>query len=337
MLISFLLAHLALDLFAAGTGGYHTFRIPALAVTAKGTVLAFAEGRKDSPRDHGNIDLVVKRSTDHGKTWSPMSLVHEEGGDAPITIGNPCPIAARDGTVHLLFTRNNQRLFYTRSTDDGRTFLPPVEITEILRGFDFPWTRLGAGPGHGIQLKKGRLLAPLWLNEKIHYNYRSGAVYSDDNGRSWKAGGLVPPAAGDANECMLYQRKDGAVVVNMRSKARHRTVAVSRDGGLGWSAPQAVEALPDPVCQGSVLGGRKGVFFANPASADKRVNLTVRLSRDGGATWPAAKTLHAGPSAYSDLAEARDGTILCLFESGERSPYERLRLARFSVDWLLSH
>ncbi len=326
----------ALDLFVSGTDGYHTFRIPALVVTTKGTVLAFAEGRKDSPRDDGNIDLVMKRSTDHGETWSPMVVVHEEGGDAPITIGNPCPIAARDGAVHLVFTRNNQRSFYTRSDDDGLTFAPPVEITEVLRSFDFPWTRVGSGPGHGIQLKSGRLLVPVWLNERIRYNYRSGAIYSDDGGKSWEAGGLAGPEAEDSNECMFFERGDGAVVMNMRTRAKHRTVALSRDGGLTWSKPHAVEELPDPVCQASVLSGTAGVFFANPASAAQRVNLTVRMSPDGGATWPWSKTLHAGPSAYSDLAETRDGKILCLYESGEQRPYERLRLAKFSAEWLQS-
>jgi sialidase-1 len=326
----------ALDLFVAGGDGYHTFRIPALVVTAKGTVLAFAEARKDSPKDHGNIDLVMRRSTDHGRTWGPMSIVHEEGGDAPITIGNPAPVAARDGTVHLLLTRNNQRLLYTRSTDDGQGFASPADITDALRGFDFPWTRVGAGPGHGIQLKSGRLLVPIWLNEKIHHNYRSGVVFSDDGGKTWKAGGLAPPEAKDSNECMLFERRDGTVVMNMRTRAKQRATAVSRDGGLTFGEFREEAALPDPVCQASVLRTAHGVLFANPASADKRVNLTVRLSRDEGATWAASKVLHGGPSAYSDLAEAKDGNILCLYESGERGPYERLRLARFSIEWLLS-
>jgi sialidase-1 len=216
------------------------------------------------------------------------------------------------------------------------TFAKPVELTDILAGFQFPWSRLGAGPGHGIQLKSGRLLVPIWLNEKIHYNYRSGAVYSDDNGKTWKAGGLAPPEAKDSNECMLFERSDGSVVVNMRTRAKLRTTAVSRDGGKTFGEFREETALPDPVCQGSVLRGTKGVFFANAASGEKRVNMTVRMSRDEGSTWEASKALHAGPSAYSDLAEAADGSVLCLYESGDQGPYERLRLARFPVEWLLT-
>ncbi len=329
------------DLFVAGEGGYHTYRIPALLVTAKGTVLAFCEGRKTSSRDNGDIDLLLRRSMDGGKTWGPAALVYEEGGSAEITIGNPAPVLDRKtGTVHLLFTRDNQRLFATRSTDDGRTWSAPAEITETLKAVNFPWSRLGAGPGHGIQLRNGRLLVPLWLNERVRFNYRAAAIYSDDGGRLWKAGGIVGPQAPDSNECMIFERSDGSVVMNMRSKLRERAVSLSTDGGLTWSAPTPAAGLPDPVCQGSVLAipsgrGRKGrVLFANAADPARRVNLTVRLSPDDGSSWTNAKTLHEGPSAYSDLAVTRNGTVLCLFEGGQKSPYERLRLARFRLDWL---
>jgi len=90
-------------LFVAGEGGYHTYRIPAIVVSARGAMLAFCEGRKTSARDDGDIDLLVRRSLDGGRTWQPVQLVHEEGGDQPITVGNPCPIPAADGTIHLLF------------------------------------------------------------------------------------------------------------------------------------------------------------------------------------------------------------------------------------------
>lgn len=319
------------DLFAGGTGGYHTYRIPALVVTKKGSVLAFAEARKNSGSDHGDIDLVVRRGTNNGRKWSEKAIVHEEGGNAEITIGNPSPVVdQRTGVIHLLFTRNNQRLFHTSSKDDGRTFAPPVEITSILKDVPFPWTRLGAGPGHGIQVRGGRLLIPIWLNEKIRVNYRSGAVYSDDGGKTWRAGGIVGAEPPDTNECMLYERGDGAVVINMRaSGTKRRSEAESRDGGLTWSKAAIIDELIDPVCQASVLRTPRTTVFANAAS-EKRVNMTVRFSRDDGRTWSESRTLFQGPSAYSDLAILPDGTILCLYESGEKGPYERLRLARIS-------
>ena len=156
------------DLFVAGEGGYHTYRIPALAVMPGGTVVALAEGRKTGSSDAGDIDLVMRRSTDHGRTWSDMRLVYEEGGSAPITIGNPTPVVDRQtGTLHLLFSRNNQRLFVMTSRDDGATFSEAKEITSAAKEFDFDWTRLGPGPTAGLQLPSGRLLAPIWLNAKI--------------------------------------------------------------------------------------------------------------------------------------------------------------------------
>ena len=111
------------NLFTAGVDGYHTYRIPALLVTTHGSVLAFCEGRKTGAGDHGDVDLVMKRSTDGGRTWSALQLVHEEGGDAKITIGNPCPVVdATTGIIWLPFTRDNKAVLITSSTDDGMTW-----------------------------------------------------------------------------------------------------------------------------------------------------------------------------------------------------------------------
>lgn len=323
-------------LFVSGEGGYHTYRIPAIVISARGVVLAFCEGRKTSARDDGDIDLLVRRSLDGGRTWQPMHVVHEEGGDQPITIGNPCPIPAADGTVHLLFCRDNRRAFHTKTSDDGRTFSTPVEITEGLRPFDFSFARLGTGPVHGIQAESGRLLAPLWLNDKIGQDYRSGVAYSDDGGTTWKAGGLVPADVKGLNECTVAELPGGSLLLNMRNRqAKCRAVATSDDGGLSWSRPRLLEELVDPQCQAALLrlpgSGPARLLFSNAADP-KRLRLTVRLSVDAGRTWPAGQLLHAGPSAYSDLAVAADGTILCVYERGQKSPYEQIALARWKLE-----
>lgn len=327
-------------LFVSGEGGYHTYRIPAIVVNSRGVVLAFCEGRKGSARDDGDIDLLVRRSLDGGRTWQAVQVVHEEGGDRPITIGNPCPIAAADGTVQLLFCRDNRQAFCTQTTDDGGTFSKPREITESLRPFEFTFARLGTGPGHGIQTATGRLLAPLWLNDKIGKDYRSGMAYSDDGGTTWKAGGLVPAGVQGLNECSVAQLPGGRLLLNMRNRqAKCRAVATSNDGGLRWSPPQLMEGLVDPQCQGALLrlpGSGPGsdparLLFSNAADS-KRQRLTVRLSVDEGRTWSAGQVLHAGPSAYSDLAAAADGTILCVYERGRKSPYEQIVLARWKPE-----
>jgi sialidase-1 len=138
------------DVFVGGQDGYKAYLIPALSVTDRGTVLAFCEGRKSSAQDFGDIDLLLKRSLDNGATWSGQMVVHEEGGSEPITIGNPCPIFDPcDHTVHLLFTRDNKRLFYTKSVDDGLTWITPVDRTEVVQAIDYPLVRIATGPCMG--------------------------------------------------------------------------------------------------------------------------------------------------------------------------------------------
>ncbi|MBN1491771.1 MAG: exo-alpha-sialidase, partial [Phycisphaerae bacterium] len=333
------------DVFVGGRDGYHTYRIPAMVVTGKGTVLAFCEGRKNNARDVGDIDLLLKRSDDDGQTWSAQQVIHEEGGDAPITIGNPCPIVDRSGVIHLLFTQDNKRLFCTQSTDDGRTWAPPKEYTAILERFDYPLIRIATGPVHGIQLDSGRLIAPAWVSDRERRDrdkdptlsrFQSGVLYSDDGGRTWITSALVPPKLSRLNECTVLERLDGSLLLNMRVHGLGcRALSESRDGGKTWSSPVPDKNLPGPTCQASLLRLSKNeVLFSNPA-ASTRTNMTVRLSRDEGKNWPHARVVHPGPSGYSDLAVSRDGVILCLYECGDKVYNERITLARFNRAWLL--
>ena len=122
------------DLFVSGEDGYHTYRIPALIVTKQGSLLAFCEGRKNNRRDHGDIDLLVKRSTDGGQTWSGQQVVYEEGGSEEITIGNPCPVVdQKTGTIWLPFCRDNKNVLMTHSIDDGISWAPPIDITTDVK------------------------------------------------------------------------------------------------------------------------------------------------------------------------------------------------------------
>ena len=176
-------------------------------------------GRKTGRGDHGDIDLVVKRSSDVGKTWGPLQLLYEEGGDARITIGNPCPVIDRDsGTIWLPFTRNNTAVLVTHSTDDGKTWSNPVNITDAVKKPEWSW--YATGPGVGIQLRhgkyKGRLVIPCDHKAKSdvrNVNY-SHAIYSDDRGKTWKLGGTVAP---HTNECQVAELPDGTLLMNMRN------------------------------------------------------------------------------------------------------------------------
>lgn len=333
------------DIFTGGRDGYHTYRIPALVVANNGAVLAFCEGRKNSEYDDGDIDLMLKRSFDNGKTWENMQLVWEEDSGAPITIGNPCPIVDRQtGEIHLLFTRNNQRAFYIKSTDDGVLFSKPTEITTMLKDFPFTWKRIGSGPCHGIQIGTGRLIATVWLN--LDKNYRSAVIYSDDHGKTWKIGGVVGPEIKNTNECSVYETSDGSLCLNMRGgEAGYRAIAISQDNGLTWSKPKLDKNLPDPACQGSTLrlpsyNDKSCIFFSNVAvhstfeEPKTRHHLTVRLSYDDGKTWSFSRLINEDPSGYSDLAVTQDKAICCLYENGNKHPYEKLTFVRFNIEWL---
>jgi sialidase-1 len=328
--------------FVAGQGGYHTYRIPSVIVSPKGTVLAFCEGRKAGRGDTGDIDLLLKRSTDGGKTWGESQVVWD---DADNVCGNPCPVVdAKTGTVWLLMTHNlrtdteakivagtgtgSRTVWITKSRDDGATWAKPVEIT---KGVKKPgWTWYATGPGVGIQLKSGRLLIPCDSKSDGGKVRESHVIFSDDGGKSWKLGGVVGPGC---NECQAVELADGSVMLNMRGvpPGKHRLVAISTDGGETFTKPVEDPALVEPVCQASILrlpGEGGGILFSNPAST-RREKLTVRLSRDEGKTWPVAKLLHPGPAAYSCLTVLPGGEVGCLYERGARQPYEEIVFARF--------
>jgi sialidase-1 len=335
------------DLFISGQEGYHTFRIPSLLATPKGTLLAFCEGRKNSRSDTGRIDLVLKRSRDDGRTWTPLQIVARDGGN---TVGNPCPVVdAKTGAIWLLLTHNlgidtqqaiengtskgTRTAWVMKSTDEGATWTAPVEITKSVK--DPKWTWYATGPGVGIQLESGRLLVPCDHTEVKTKVKRSHVIYSDDSGATWKLGCVLGEKT---NECQAIQRRDKSLLLNMRSYhgKNRRAIATSTDDGRTWSKVTLDQTLIEPVCQASLLTyslREDWHLFSNPASI-RREKMTVRLSKDGGRTWSAGRMLHSGPAAYSCLAVLADGSIACLYECGEKSPYERIRLARFDLRWL---
>lgn len=359
------------DVFVSGQDGYHAYRIPAIIVTTNGTVLAFCEGRKSSRSDSGDIDLLFKRSTDGGKTWSAQQLIWS---DEENTCGNPAPVVDQStGIIWLLMTwnsgfdkedqinyqkaRDTRRVFNTHSADDGLTWTKPNEITSSVKKPEWGW--YATGPVNGIQLTRsgavlptatvpagvppvGRLVIPCnhsTLTTATQSVTRSHIIYSDDHGKTWQIGGIEDEMP---NESTIVELSDGSLLHNMRSyhKKNRRAVATSKDGGLRWSPVKLDEALIEPVCQASILrctwpenGEKSRILFSNPAST-KREKLTVRVSYDEGATWPVSQQLHAGPAAYSCLTILPGKTIGCLFERGEKNPYEKITLARFPLKWL---
>ena len=342
--------------WTSGEGAYHTYRIPSVIRTMNGTLLAFCEGRRSGRGDAGNIDLLLKRSFNGGKTWSDAVALWDDNGH---TCGNPCPVIDDStGTVWLLLTHNlgtdheadiikgkarsTRTVWVSHSSDDGHTWVTPSEITKTTKKPGWGW--YATGPGVGIQIKhgphKGRLVIPCDhsyddQNGKLQgggFEFGAHSIHSDDHGNTWQLGGVIRPKT---NECQVVELNDtnGSLLMNIRSYfgRKQRTHAVSRDGGVTWSSPVDVPKLIEPVCQGSIIRfqwrrpTRPGILlFSNPASKQGRVKMTVRASFDDGNTWPVARVLHAGPAAYSCLVSLPENAFGCLYESGESHAYESI-------------
>ena len=232
---------------------------------------------------------------------------------------------------------------------------------------EYPWTVIAPGPGHGIQLKNGRLVVPVWLSTGAGTEFGKGkrghrpsvvsVITSDDHGATWQRGDIVARHSDETpnpSETDALELNDGRVLLNIRSESKRnrRLISVSADGATGWSEPIFHDGLFEPICFASLIRYSEQpsrILFANPDSqrtgapaaawgAWRRENLTVRLSHDEGATWPIAKVVDPGVAGYSDLAVGDDGTIYCLYEGGETGGNmfhnSHLTLAAFNLAWL---
>ena len=286
-----------IDLFVAGDHpAYSLYHIPGVVVTAKGTVLTWCEARKRAAgvSDWDDIRILLRRSTDDGKTWSaaksiadvpgpkeknPFALKMKNVDPNDVTYNNPVLIADRNGTVHMLFCLEYMRVFYQRSSDDGMTFSRPTEITAAFEAFKkhYDWKVLATGPNHSIQLKNGRLIVPVWLSTgaggNAHRPSVTATLYSDDQGKNWQAGDIAVPCTEEwinPNETVAIELNDGRVMLNVRSesKAHRRLITTSPDGATQWSTPKFDEALLEPICMAGIVRynheGESAILFSNP-------------------------------------------------------------------------
>jgi len=321
-------------LYAQGDAGYDTFKIPTMIVAPDGTILAFAEARTDSQEDWSKTDVVVRRSHDQGAAWSPLEVLFEDGGNV---MGNACPVVDRNtGFIHMLLTKNNDTAFKTHSEDNGLTWAAPEEITDSVK---LPgWTWYAFGPSHGIQLEDGTLMIPADHVEKRRMS--AHVVFSKDGGATWELGGSIP----GGEEATLAQLDDGSLYINVRPVAAgHRVVARSYDDGLTWTDWGHDTALPDPMCQGSLIkaprpGGGSVYLFTNPADRLHREKMTVRASWDGCETWSIKRTvLYEGLASYSALTliDEETGLIGAYFESGGNFYAEEMVFTRFPLAYVM--
>ena len=274
--------------FVSGTEGYRTFRIPALIRLPSGDLLAFAEGRRNGMADFGHIDIVMKRSTDLGRTWSPLQVA---ASNDTLQAGNPAPVvdnsdpAYPKGRIFLFYNTGNasegmvrngkgyRQAWYKTSADGGVTWSDPVNITTQVHrplqpavnpAWDFKedWRSCSNTPGHAIQfgegLYKGRLFVAANHSEgppQPHFqDYHAHGYYTDDHGKTFHLSETVQVPG--SNEVMAAALPGNGLMMNMRNQrgdVRARIVALSKDGGETWDSTYMDLQLPDPVCQGSLL------------------------------------------------------------------------------------
>lgn len=357
--------------FESGKEGYASFRIPAILKTSGGVLLAFCEGRRNGAADFGQIDIVLKRSSNGGKTWSPLQVVVKGNPQA----GNPAPVLDRTdpafpgGRVLLFYNTGDnhegevrkhkglREVFYTGSAADGNNWSEPVNITAQVHRPLFPernpayrfsedWRSYANTPGHALQFSSGPYKGRIFVAANhsagpplAHFeDYHAHGFFTDDHCRSFRLSETI--AFAGSNEATAAFLGGTALLLNMRNQKgqpRQRLSARSTDGGAHWDTVYAEPALPDPVCEGSLLelGLRKGrmqLAFSNAADTMQRNQLTVRISHDGGLHWTKQYLIEAcaGPSgkdctAYSDLVKLHKKRLGILYE---RDDYRQIVFTR---------
>lgn len=346
------------DVFVAGKDGYAVYRIPSVVTAKDGTVLVFAEGRVNL-RDHAENDIVLKRSSDGGATWGALQVVADDGSNA---LNNPCAVTLREsGRVLLVYQRYLKgfdehkaepgydgdrvcRSFIVTSDDAGKTWSKPREITRGVKR-EALVTSNCSGPGVGIELQHGphagRVIIP--FNQGPFGQWKVYAAYSDDHGETWKYGDVAADGSkGMGNEVQMVERADGSLLLNARSErgSRRRKAAASTDGGQTWTALTEIPELNEPQCCGSIFrmrlaDGKSCLAYSGPDSEKARVNGTLWISTDEGATWATKRALMQGPFAYSCLTQTGAGRAGIVFETGVKGPYEKIAFGRLELGWLV--
>lgn len=345
-------------LFKAGTSGYHSFRIPSIVRSTKGTLIAFAEGRRDSGADYGNIDVVMRRSRDHGRTWGRVELVFSKHGD---TCGNPTAVVDQaTGAIWLFASWNaathsqagrggltpidawgQRRVYSLVSYDDGSSWKLQNRTRQLVPR-NYTWDAVG--PGVGIQLRggpvPGRLIIPA-----IGRN-----IISDDHGATWRYE-LLRSAAGTpltgTSEAAIAELADGSLYRNDRpatgasKRGRRRMVSRSNRAHTSFTPFAPDCTLLDPVCQASLLvyTGRRPhrLLFLNPADTERRIRPTVRVSYDGGRTWALSRQLPTSRAGYTSMTKTANYRVATLVEVGKNaSGGHSIRLYLFNLPWLLN-
>ena len=336
--------------FVAGTEGHKTYRIPAVVRLPDGEILAFCEGRVNGSGDFGDINIVMKRSRDGGKTWSQLMTVVDAGS---LQAGNPAPVvditdpAYPGGRVFLFYNTGNnhegevrrgnglREVWFKTSTDNGQTWSEEVNITaqvhrprqpqaNAMYNFADDWRSYANTPGHAMQFQNGKYKGRIFIAanhsagppQKQFMDYAAHGFYTDDHGKSFHLSETVKVPG--RNESMAAELSKDRLVMNSRNQTgdiRARIVSISRDGGATWDTSYFDRTLIDPVNQGSIITlgrkrGRNVIAFCNAADTSRRDNLTLRISYDEGRSWSRSYTIDKSAEGKRDNAAYSDLVVL---------------------------
>ena len=343
----------AIPVFISGTEGYKSFRIPAIVKAKNGDILAFAEGRVHGSGDFGDIKIVLKRSSDNGKTWSALQVV---ATNDTLQAGNPAPVVDLtdprfpQGRIFLFYNTGNQHemelrkgkghrdVFYKTSTDNGKTWSQPTDITlQVNRinkpainpqwNFEEDWRSYANTPGHAMQFDQGKYKGRIYVAANHSAgdpkpqlrDYQAHGYYTDDHGATFHLSETVPFEG--SNESTAAQLTNNSLMMNSRNQTgKYRIVSLSKDGGATWDTTFVDHNLPDPICEGSLLNigtknGRSVLAFCNNVSQQKRDSLTLRISFDEGKTWKKKFLIEPKNTGYSDIVNLSKKTIGILYEA----------------------
>lgn len=340
------------DVFVSGQDGYHAYRIPAIETAPDGSLVAFAEARKHNLDDPGygqqDIDLVFKRSTDAGATWSPMTVLEDPG--ERWSAANAATLVDRSqGKLWVFYLRarpgrstetarpgtDDLQTQARWSSDHGRTWSDPLDLTAVARDLQDPvWRASVPGPGGAIQLRSGRLLVPMWKTPFANFT-----LYSDDHGTNWHRSPLVPGTPG-GNECQVVELADGRVLMDIRQETGpRRWLATSADGGATWAEPRRGLTVTPVMCalerytRKAAGDDRDRLLWSGPQGPDRR-RLVVRTSLDEGGSFRRERLIADQFAAYSELTVLPDQTVGVFWERGVEQGYRFLTFTRFNRAWL---
>ncbi|MCM1503269.1 MAG: glycoside hydrolase [Bacteroidales bacterium] len=343
-------------LYSPGDYGSRNWRIPALRCLPDGSLLAVNDKRKynetDLPED---IDIVARRSEDGGHTWSePVDIAVGQGYRKGF--GDPALAVSLDGkTIICAFVGGNglwastledpQRSYISRSTDGGRTWSTPEDITHIIYGpqADNPqcrnYTSSFFGSGNGLTLRRGEHAGRIMFVAAMcpASNLNNHAVYSDDGGNTWHVSDI---AFEGGDEAKAVELSDGRILMSIR-RSGQRGYSISHDGGETWTGHGLWPEIDTNACNGDMIrysavdeGGERNILLHSIPNSPERRNVSIFLSYDEGISWGSPKTICPGKSVYSSVTVLPDGTIGIYVEENPTEEGCSLWFMNFSLDWL---